>query len=257
MDISYPTVGFVVGVIVGLTGVGGGSLMTPLLVFVFHVSPLTAVGTDLLFAGLTKTVGVAAHSLRNQVEWWIVRRLLAGSLPAAVVSVYILSRLRAIGVSIETFLLPFLGIALLGTAVALVYMQRIRHAFPQRGPQNGRVTRTSQTVLVGALLGVLVSFTSVGAGALGVAALMVLYPKIAPAKIVGTDLAHAIPLVTVAGLGHLELGNVNYLLLLSLLVGSLPGIWLGTTLSSKLPEIYMRKILVGVLFTVGLVCIWR
>ncbi len=257
MDSAYPLVGFIVGMIVGLTGVGGGSLMTPIMVYVFGLSPLVAVGTDLLFASITKTTGVAAHSLRNQIDWRVFRHLSTGSLPAAVLSVFVLSLLKSRGYSVERLVLPALGVALLATAAAIVYRHRVRGIVSWISPEALRIPPAARTIIVGVVLGVLVSFTSVGAGALGVAALMILYPSMSPAKIVGTDLAHAIPLVTIAGLGHLQLGNVNYSLLLSLLVGSVPGIWIGTALSSRLPAVYMRKILVVALLTVGVVCIWQ
>jgi hypothetical protein len=250
-------VGFVVGVVVGLTGVGGGSLMTPMLVFVFGISPLTAVGTDLLFAAITKAIGVAAHGFRGQVNWRVFRHLSAGSLPAAILAIFVLALMSNRGYALEGFVLTILGFALLGTAAAVMYRHNLRRALLWSTPQLRSIPAVVRAVAVGAVLGVLVSFTSVGAGAMGVAGLMLIYPRMAPAKIVGTDLAHALPLVTIAGLGHLHLGNVNYPLLVSLLIGSIPGIWIGTMLSSKLPAVYMRRILVGVLVTVGVVCIWR
>ena len=250
----YPAIGLLVGLIIGLTGVGGGSLMTPILVFLFGIPLPIAVGTDLLFASLTKIAGVAAHSARGNVDWRIVRTLAAGSLPASIVAIAVMGFFRAHGRPLDGLILPLLGISLVGTAGAILLRRRILSAghggyiLTERG--SGQMV-----LLVGVVLGVLVTLTSVGAGAIGVAALMLLYPALRPATVVGTDLAHAIPLVTVAGLGHLQLGNVDYRLLAGLLVGSIPGIYVGGTLSSKLPEVMMRRILACVLPVMGIACV--
>lgn len=250
----YPLVGLVVGLIVGLTGVGGGSLMTPILVFVFKVPIELAVGTDLLFASLTKIAGVTAHSARGNVNWRIVGTLAAGSLPASIVTIMTMGYLKSSGKPLDGFVLPVLGFSLVATAAAVLLRRRILAA------GNGRYGLSEAgsariTILVGIVLGVLVTLTSVGAGAIGVAALMLLYPALRPASVVGTDLAHAIPLVTVAGLGHLQLGNVDYRLLLGLLAGSIPGIWVGSTISARLPEVLMRRILACVLLVMGIACV--
>jgi uncharacterized membrane protein YfcA len=250
----YAVVGLIVGLIVGLTGVGGGSLMTPTLVFLFKVPLDLAIGTDLVFAALTKIAGVAAHGWRGNVNWRIVTRLGAGSLPASVATILVMSQLKAHGKPLDNIVLPLLGLSLVGTALAVLMRKRILAA-------GGKAFEISETtadrlaILVGIVLGVMVTLTSVGAGAIGVAALMLLYPKIRGAEVVGSDLAHAIPLVTVAGLGHLQLGNIDYHLLVGLLVGSIPGIYVGSTLSSRLPEVMMRRILAGVLLLMGISCI--
>ena len=239
----YPIVGLVVGLVVGLTGVGGGSLMTPILVFVFKVPVELAVGTDLLFASLTKIVGVTAHSARGNVNWRIVGTLAAGSLPASIATIIAMGYIKAGGKPLDGIVLP-----------VLLLRKRILAASQGRYPL-GEAGSARVAVLVGVVLGVLVTMTSVGAGAIGVAALMLLYPALKPAAIVGTDLAHAIPLVTVAGLGHLQLGNIDYRLLLGLLAGSIPGIYFGSTLSARLPEVLMRRILACVLLVMGIACV--
>ena len=250
----YPLVGLSVGLIVGLTGVGGGSLMTPILVFVFKVPIELAVGTDLLFASLTKIAGVTAHGARGNVDWHIVGTLAAGSLPASIATVIGLGYLKASSKPLDGLVLPVLGFSLVATAAAVLMRRRIlaagngRYALSEAGS-------TRITVLVGIVLGVLVTMTSVGAGAIGVAALMLLYPALRPAAVVGTDLAHAIPLVTIAGLGHLQLGNVDYRLLLGLLAGSIPGIYVGSTISARLPEVLMRRILACVLLVMRIACV--
>jgi uncharacterized membrane protein YfcA len=251
----YPVVGLVVGLIVGLTGVGGGSLMTPILVFLFKVPIDIAVGTDLLFASLTKIAGVAAHGARGNVNWRIVTRLAAGSLPASVATILVMSQMKAHGKPLDNVILPVLGVSLVATAAAVMLRKRILAA----GGKAFELTENSANrlaTIVGVVLGVMVTMTSVGAGAIGVAALMLLYPKLRGAEVVGSDLAHAIPLVTVAGLGHLQLGNMDYRLLVGLLLGSIPGIYIGSTVSSRLPEVMMRRILAGVLLVMGISCIF-
>jgi len=250
----YPVVGLIVGLVVGLTGVGGGSLMTPILVFLFKIPVDIAVGTDLIFASVTKIFGVTAHSARGNVNWRIVTRVGAGSLPASIATIFVMSQLKAHGKPLDHIILPVLGVSLVATAAAVMLRKRILSA-------GGGMFQLSETaanrfaIVVGAVLGIMVTLTSVGAGAIGVAALMILYPKIRGAEVVGSDLAHAIPLVTVAGLGHLQLGNIDYRLLVGLLLGSIPGIYIGSTVSSRLPEVMMRRILAGTLLVLGISCI--
>jgi uncharacterized protein len=253
MDWLYTLSGFAVGAVVGLTGVGGGSLMTPLLVLLFGVAPVTAVGTDLLFAALTKTGGAWAHARRGNVDWKIVFRLASGSVPAAAVTLVLLhlyvpdpGRLSAI-VSLA------LGFALILTAGALLFREQLHAWAARRAAAGSRPTFDSprRTVALGAVLGILVTVSSVGAGALGVTVLFFLYPGLAAAHIVGTDIAHAVPLTLVAGLGHAAAGAVDWKLLWSLLIGSLPGIWLGSSLSRKIPERVLRTILAAMLVLIG------
>jgi uncharacterized protein len=250
MDLAQIFSGFAVGAIVGVTGVGGGALMTPLLVLLFGVAPATAVGTDLLYAAVTKTGGTLVHARRGHVDWRIVGRLAAGSLPAAVLVLLLVSFLvpGGLGGAHKTITF-FLGIALLLTAVVLLFRRRLL-ALAQSGrpPADDRVW---PTVLAGAVLGALVALSSVGAGALGVTALFFLYPGLAAIRIVGADLAHAVPLTLVAGLGHWWLGSIDWPLLATLLVGSLPGVWLGSHLAPRIPERVLRPVLAGMLVLAG------
>jgi len=252
MDFAYTVAGFSVGAIVGLTGVGGGSLMTPLLVLLFGINPTVAVGTDLLYAAITKAGGTLAHGLKGTVDWTITRRLATGSLPAAILTLILVNTLAPGGIGGAAGLIKVaLGFALLLTAVALVFRKHIQaFALKHVGEPNPRRT-AALTVLTGAVLGVLVSISSVGAGALGVTALFLLYPTLPTLRIVGSDIAHAVPLTAVAGAGHWMLGSVDWQLLLSLIIGSLPGIWLGSHISTKVPDRVLRPILATMLVLVG------
>jgi uncharacterized membrane protein YfcA len=256
MEYGYILSGFAVGILVGLTGVGGGSLMTPLLVFLFAFKPAVAVGTDLLFASLTKTMGVFVHhGTHGSVDWKIVRQLSYGSLPAAILTIAMLRHLDHSGKELTSLITYSLGLALILTSIAVLiraYLQR--HAPPPEAECSiGRFgdKQLPYTVLTGFVLGALVTLSSVGAGALGTVALFYLYPRLPTVKIVGTDLAHAIPLTALAGLGHLSLGNVNFALLGSLLIGSLPGIWIGSHLSARIPDKILRPVLATVLLLIG------
>jgi uncharacterized protein len=250
-DLIYSVSGFAVGLIVGMTGVGGGALMTPLLVLLFGIAPATAVGTDLLYAAATKTGGTVVHSRHGHIEWKIVGRLAAGSIPGALATLWALSALEVDHALFSRVITRSLGCALILTAIAILarpWLQRV-------GRKSTGAWRERQitwlTVAVGLALGILVTVSSVGAGALGVTALLFLYPRLATARIVGTDIAHAVPLTLVAGLGHASMGTVNWALLGSLLFGSLPGIWLGSTLSARVPEGMLRAGLASVLAIVG------
>ena len=260
MDFAYIVSGLSVGLLVGLTGVGGGSLMTPLLVFLFGFAPTTAVGTDLLFAAITKSGGVAVHHRSHgSVDWRIVRLLCLGSLPAAVAVIFGLEYLDIPKKTLAQVMGNALGVALILTAFALFFRNRLKRAAQDTDTHNpGRFHRfqAPATVLAGLALGVLVTLSSVGAGALGTVALFFLYPRLPALRIVGTDLAHAIPLTAIAGLGHLHMGNVDFTLLGSLLVGSLPGIWVGSHLSAKIPEYYLRPLLASVLMLIGVKFVW-
>lgn len=244
--------GLLVGALVGLTGVGGGSLMTPLLVLLFGFHPATAVGTDLLYASVTKTVGTAVHHNGRTVDWKIVAGLATGSVPASVVTLFIMNR---IGVTQEHSYLVLnllLGAALLLTSIAVFFRPWIirwaGHHITAMGDQ--RVTRW--TVLLGTVLGVLVSVTSVGAGALGTTALLILYPKLPVARIAGSDIAHAVPLTLIAGLGHWWMGSVDFTLMGALLIGSIPGIIIGSMLASRSSDAVLRPILAVTLLVVSI-----
>ena len=254
MDWLYTFSGFMVGFVVGVTGVGGGSLMTPLLVLLFGIAPATAVGTDLLYAALTKMGGSWVHGRRGTVDWKVVKLLAMGSLPAALCSMALLDYLALDQKHLKSLITSLLSVALLLTAVAMLlqpYLAKIGRR------QDGMVFElhahhlTGATILTGTVLGVLVTISSVGAGALGVVVLLFLYPRAPMSKIVGTDIAHAVPLTLIAGLGHAALGTVNYGLLGSLLLGSLPGIYLGSHLGVKVPDKVLRPILASMLTIIG------
>jgi uncharacterized protein len=255
VDLGFIISGFLVGMLVGVTGVGGGSLMTPLLVFLFGFKPVVAVGTDLLFAAITKTSGVFVHHGNHKsVEWRIVGLLAAGSLPASVATLFVLNHFARIGTEITHVITFSLGIALILTALALIFrtkLQKVGKSSEEHVPGRFHHLQAPATVVTGVVLGSLVTLSSVGAGALGTVALLFLYPRLSTLKVVGTDLAHAIPLTAVAGFGHWQLGHVDFTLLGSLLVGSLPGIWIGSHLSAKIPEKVLRPVLAGVLMLIG------
>ena len=251
MDPLYTLSGFAVGAIVGLTGVGGGSLMTPLLVLLFGVPPATAVGTDLLYAAFTKAGGTVAHARQGHVEWKITRLLALGSIPAAAVTILALSQLPKQSPAMTHTISVALGIALILTACAILFGRRLQKYAASHQQTSLHRHRDRTTIIVGIILGVLVSVSSVGAGALGVAALFFLYPHLAPKQIVGSDVAHAVPLTLVAGVGYWLMGSVNWALLGSLLLGSLPGIWIGSQISSKVPEHLLRRLLGSMLVLIG------
>lgn len=249
----YTLSGLAVGFIVGLTGVGGGSLMTPILLWL-NVPPLKAVGTDLLYACLTKAGGIYVHHKKRTVDWKITGLMSAGSIPAALLT---LLGMHVLGMNEQNsgpFIKTALGIALILTAAAMLFKQYLHkvgeahegdavHANPQR--------LALATIVTGVVLGVLVTVSSIGAGAIGTVALFFLYPRIATVRIVGSDIAHAVPLTLVAGLGHLALGSVNIPLLAYLLAGSLPGIYIGSHLSAGVPDKVLRPLLAGMLTLIG------
>jgi len=247
----YSLSGFIVGLLVGLTGVGGGSLMTPLLVILFGIPATTAVGTDLLYACITKSVGTAVHGFSGTVDWPIVGKLAAGSVPATVLTLLILSRHQGQLDRSSNTITSVLGVALICTAISIVFRKWILDTFASvAGKLNSR-GRTFFTVLSGIVLGILVSLSSVGAGAIGVTFLLILYPKMPAGKLVGSDIAHAVPLTLIAGIGHWFHGSIDGLLLLSLLVGSVPGIIVGSYISSRVPDKLLRPVLAGTLAAVG------
>jgi uncharacterized membrane protein YfcA len=247
----YAISGLLVGVLVGLTGVGGGSLMTPLLVLVFGIHPSTAVGTDLLYAAATKTVGTAVHGASGTVDWRIVGRLAAGSVPATVLTLLVLSQLHGKSDAANHAITFVLGIALIATAIAILFRKLLLSHFAERvtSLSVGRIRLL--TIILGAVLGVLVSLSSVGAGAIGVTVLLILYPTLPAGKLVGSDIAHAVPLTLIAGFGHWMMGSVDFHLLLSLLAGSIPGIIVGSLISSRVPDQVLRPFLASALALVG------
>lgn len=249
-DLLHALAGLLVGILVGLTGVGGGSLMTPLLVLMFGVSPQTAVGTDLLYAAITKSVGSAVHGWRDTVDWKIMRRLATGSLPAACITLFLLNSYVHIGKSASHVILLVLGIMLVLTALGILFQRQLLGFAVHHRAADPKFALVP-TVALGAVLGTLVSITSVGAGAIGVMVLLMLYRRLPISRIVGTDIAHAVPLAFVAGLGHWIIGDVDPVLLLNLLAGSLPGVVIGSLLSSRAPDGLLRPALAAVLLVSG------
>jgi len=202
IDPIYVASGFGVEILVGMTGVGGGSLMTPLLILLFGVHPATAVGTDLLYAAATKAGGSVAHGWARSIHWPAVIRLACGSIPASIVTLVVLWELDLNGDSSRSFVNLVLCLALVLTAASLIFRNAILSRYRRRFERLDPGTAAYTTVLAGAALGVLVSISSVGAGAVGVTALLLLYPQLPMARIVGSDIAHAVPLTLVAGIGH-------------------------------------------------------
>ena len=239
----YSLSGLFVGILVGITGVGGGSLMTPLLILVFGTEAATAVGTDLLYASITKAAGSLAHARKAHIDWGIVGRLAAGSLPAAALVLAIIAMLPENSTYVLAHWIRMgLVVALPVSGLAIVLYPFVTRTSP-RNDEGDVPPRTVPTVLFGALLGLLVTLTSVGAGAIGVTVLAALYPMLPAKRLVGTDIAHAVPLTLLGGLGHLGLGNVDTGLLLALLCGSIPGILVGARLAGLAPEWLLRPIL--------------
>jgi uncharacterized membrane protein YfcA len=251
IDPLYSLSGFAVGALVGMTGVGGGALMTPLLILLFGVHPATAVGTDLLYAAATKAGGSLVHGFARSIDWRVVRRLATGSVPATVVTLAAFSDFNLSGDAVRSLVTLVLSIALFLTAVVLVFGEPIVAMYHARVSELAPQRTALNTVLVGVALGVLVSISSVGAGAIGVVALVLLYPRLPMAKIVGSDIAHAVPLTLIAGVCHWMMGSVDWHIIGSLLAGSLPGIFVGSYFAIRIPERALRLVLAATLFVVA------
>ena len=251
IDPLYVASGFGVGLLVGMTGVGGGSLMTPLLILLFGIHPSTAVGTDLLYAAATKTGGSVVHGIARSIHWPAVIRLASGSIPAAVLTMLAMWQLGLDGASQRSLVNLVLCFALLLTATSLIFRKSILDRYRSRMERFDDRTITIATVVTGAVLGALVSISSVGAGAVGVTALLLLYPRLEMAKIVGSDIAHAVPLTLVAGAGHWLLGAVDWHLMGVLLLGSLPGIVIGSYAAVRVPQTVLRVALASILIVVA------
>jgi uncharacterized membrane protein YfcA len=253
-DLVYTLAGLLIGAIVGMTGVGGGSLMTPFLIW-WGVPPLMAVGTDLVYASITKSGAVWMHHRADNVRWHIAARLLAGSIPATIVAILILKGLNVEGGQHEVVITTVLGISLMLSSLMLLFGGALqRGSLADQAAMFRKLHRgwgLPVTVGAGVVIGVLVTISSVGAGALGTAVLVTLYPRMPTINIVAIDLAHAVPLAAVAGAGHLFLGSVNPVLLVSLLLGSLPGVAIGTRIGTYLPDQMMRRILGVLLLLIG------
>jgi len=254
MDLAHALSGFLVGLLVGVTGVGGGSLMAPLLILIFGVPATTAIGTDLWFAGTTKTVGGAIHHAKNNSDLKVVGRLMMGSIPAAIATLAVMNAMH--WDQVRNGWLPItLGVVLVMTSAATIARPSLHRWIVANAGRNGKAFRHLQlplTIVAGALLGVLVTITSVGAGAFGATLLVFLYPgRLNGKQIVGTDIVHAIPLTFVAGIGHLLIGSVDGHLLLNLLIGSIPGIIVGSLLVHRVSEKLVRIALSMVLIVAG------
>ena len=250
LDPLYVLSGILVGGLVGMTGVGGGALMTPILILLFGIHPATAVGTDLLYASITKSAGSMIHGYNRTVDWKVVGRLAFGSIPATALTIAALYFLKIDSKTTQLVITRVLGFALLFTAVSLVLRKPLTRWYVANVPEMeaGRVRRL--TILVGALLGVLVSLSSVGAGAIGVTALILLYPKMDSRRIVGSDIAHAVPLTLAAGLGHSFLGSIDWHILQSLLTGSIPSVIVMSIVSARASDTAVRVTLAGALLLV-------
>lgn len=252
-QIGLVIAGLTVGFIVGMTGVGGGSLMTPILLW-FGIPPTTAVGTDLLYAAFTKMGGVYVHHKKMNINWTITGWLSLGSVPAALVTLWILNSIKTDVTALNNVIKNALGWALLFTAVAILFKKKLlllsqKHAGDKFHSESQ--TQNLLTVAIGVLLGATVTLTSIGAGALGTVTLFFLYPLLPTPRLVGTEIAHAVPLTLVAGLGHATMGNLDLVLLGQLLLGSLPGIYIGSMLSGKVPDLFLRNAIAIMLFLVG------
>jgi uncharacterized membrane protein YfcA len=244
MDVTYIVSGFAVGVLVGMTGVGGGSLMTPLLTLLFGVPPSVAVGTDLAFASITKTAGTFTHRLRGTVRWDIVKLLCYGALPAAILTTLALKHFGTVDKNIGQIIRYSIAGSVLLTVVAILFkgkMLKWLNAHPDRQLQ-GKALGTA-TIVSGVVLGTLVTVSSIGAGAIGATLLVMLYPRLSSAEVAGTDIAYAVPLTAIAAFGHWWLGSIDWALLLMLLIGSVPGITLGSWFARSVPEKFLRVLL--------------
>jgi len=237
---QYVICGVLVGGLVGFTGVGGGSLMTPILILLFGIHPETAVGTDLLYASFTNTAGSATHGFNGTIDWKVVGRLALGSVPTTALTVLLLYYLGIHSTATQAVITRVLAVALFLAAIFLFVRKPLMRRLEERNyvlPEE-RVKRL--TTLTGAVLGVLVTLSSVGAGAIGVTALVLLYPSMPARRIVGSDVAHAVPLTLLAGLGHSILGTVNYGMLASLLAGSLPAIVIASVAAARASDTVVR-----------------
>lgn len=253
LELVYVLAGLAVGFIVGMTGVGGGSLMTPILLF-FGISPSTAVGTDLLYAAITKSGGIFVHQKKGNIDWRITGLLALGSLPAAALTLVAMHYAGFDSKQVDSTIKIALGITLILTAVAIVSKDWLLAWSHRNDAIFTRMTadqREVAIVITGVVLGAMVTITSIGAGVLGTVALFLIYPILPVSRLVGTEIAHAVPLTLLAGLGHAGVGNVNWDLLVNLLLGSLPGIYVGSHLPTAVPEKVLRPILAGMMVLIG------
>ena len=252
-DFAFSIAGFVVGIAVGATGVGGGSLMTPILILFYGINPAIAVGTDLLYASISKSFGVLLHGKNGSMDWKIVAWMSAGSVPATFLTLLFL-RAQTPGPELDSLIKLTLAIAVIVTASFALFQEPLARLLKGRATGLAAHVERHQralTVASGVLVGTVVTISSVGAGVIGMMLLLWLYPKHAPIRLVGSDLAHAVIITGIAGLGHASLGTVNYTMLGFLLIGALPGIWIGTQVGFKLPPKPLKRLIAGFLVFIG------
>lgn len=257
MEYIHIAAGALVGLVIGLTGVGGGSLMTPILVLGFGISPAIAVGTDLLYAALTKCSGVYFHHINCSIDWKIVLLLGSGSVPCSIITILLLEQLKKTGFNYDDIIIVTLGVMLILTSMIIFIKSRLLAFIHSKHADSFLVNfvrnnRPLITVFSGCLLGCVVTLSSVGAGAIGSAILFLLYPRKPSIAIVGTDIAHAVPLTAIAGLGHLHFGSVDFSLLFGLLLGGIPAIYLGSLIGKKLPDKVLRPLIALLLLLMGI-----
>ena len=262
--LGFSLAGLLVGAAVGATGVGGGSLMTPVLILFYGISPTLAVGTDLLYASLSKAFGVMLYRHHGSVDWRIVGWQALGSVPASLLTLLWLQQ-QGDAAALDRLIKLTLSLAIIVTATFTLFQgaiaARLRPAsrMAQSGEHPGINPRLQRilTLLAGALIGSVVTVSSVGAGAIGMMLLLLLYPKHPPVKIVGSDLAHAVLITAIAGLGHARLGSVDYRLLAWLLLGALPGIWIGSRVGFRLDGAALKRAVACLLLLVGSMTLYK
>jgi len=260
MDFAFSLAGLVVGIAVGATGVGGGSLMTPILILFYGITPTVAVGTDLIYASLSKAFGVGLHSRNGSLDWRLVGWMSLGSVPAALLTLLFLHQQPA-GESLDRLIKLSLSIAIVVTA-AFTVVQEPLMALLRRSPAEAEAIehwrgQKPMTVLCGVVVGALVTISSVGAGVIGMMMLLLLYPRHPPIRLVGSDLAHAVLITAIAGAGHAGLGSVDWAMLGALLVGAIPGIYIGTRIGFRLNAKALKRMISTLLILVGSTMLWK
>lgn len=248
MQLNIAAAALIVGFVIGLTGMGGGALMTPVLVILFNVNPLAAISNDVLASVVLKPIGGGVHARRGTVNWTLVRWLAAGSVPSAFAGAYVISRVTGDGAgdTVKHILGWVLIVAAAGMLVKTIVQTR-RRSLPTGERMDAALVRPIPTVIIGLIGGFAVGLTSVGSGSLMIVMLMFLYPKLSSREMVGTDLVQAIPLVASAALGHLIFGELEFGLAASVLVGAIPGVYVGARISATANDRYIRPALIAVL----------
>jgi uncharacterized membrane protein YfcA len=259
MDLAFAWAGLAVGIAVGATGVGGGSLMTPILILFYGISPTVAVGTDLLYASISKAFGVGLHVRNRSLDWKLVGWLSIGSVPAALLTLVFL-HVQPQGKELDQMIKLVLAVAILVTAVFTLVQEPLLRLIKRSGRQPMALPDHWQrplTVICGVAIGALVTISSVGAGVIGMMLLLLIYPKHPPIRLVGSDLAHAVIITAIAGLGHAGLGAINWPMLAALLVGAIPGIWIGTRIGFRLNALVLKKLIAALLIFVGSMMLYK